>query len=570
MIIRQLDIENFRGIKNLSLRLDETTVIFGSNNTGKSTIMAAIHSVLNRAFGRKGVIFSEYDYHLSGRAQPTDAPPIKITVMFSESVEGEWPDTKVQQLGNIVGLTAEGLQVVTLRVVGAYDDSSNSFTTISEFLDPTGNPYPQNPNALRRLQQLIPAFYLAALRDAAKEFRAGAPFWGPFVKALKIDPEVRAQIEQDIAALNQQVLDAHTGFDSVKNRLAKSGKMVPLGGGAEPVTIEALPNRVFDILAKTQVMLSGRSGAALPLAQHGEGTQSLAVICLFDAFLDAQLIGEFGEGAVPILTLEEPEAHLHPAAVRAVGQMLSGFVGQKLISTHSGDLLSSVSLKSLRRLRRVGDDVKIFQLIEGSIDDEDLRRLDHHVRRHRGGFLFAKVWLLVEGETDETVFQEVARILGFDLFGIGVCCFKFTEIGAEPFIHLADQFGIHWIIVADSDPAGNTYVATAQDCLSGRVTADHIRQIPAWDIETYLSINGYGHMYESTISQQMLTQNPIIQAVGTPDYWKHVVTKLQPKKGKPTRVASVLEEMEKQTSLGVPQYLREVIELAVAKGGEGD
>jgi putative ATP-dependent endonuclease of OLD family len=352
--------------------------------------------------------------------------------------------------------------------------------------------------------------------------------------------------------------------------LAKSGKMVPLGGGAEPVSIEALPNRVFDILSKTQVMLSGTSGAALPLSQHGEGTQSLAVICLFDAFLDAQLIGEFGEGAVPILTLEEPEAHLHPAAVRAVGQMLSGFVGQKLISTHSGDLLSSVSLKSLRRLRRVGEEVKVFQLQEGSIGTEDLRRLDHHVRRHRGGFLFAKVWLLVEGETDETIFQEAARIRGIDLFGIGVCCFKFTEIGVEPFIRLADQFGIHWIVVADADPAGNNYIATANGCLNGRAAADHIRQMPAWDIETYLSINGYGQMYVATISPQLQAQNPTTAAVGTADYWQHVVTKLQPKKGKPTRVAGVLDEMEKPTSPGVPQYLRDVIELAVAKAGEGD
>lgn len=570
MIIRQLDIENFRGINSLSLRLDETTVIFGSNNTGKSTIMAAIHSVLSRAFGRKGGIFSEYDFHLDGETQPTDAPPIRITVTFSETTEGEWPDEKVQQLDKVVGLTAEGLQVVTLRVTGTFDDVTNSFVTSSEFLDPAGNPYPPNPNALRKLQQIIPAFYLAALRDAAREFRAGAPFWGPFVKALKIDPAVRAQIEQDIAALNQQVLDAHTGFESVKARLAKSRKMVPLGGGADPVSIEALPNRVFDILAKTQVMLSGTSGAALPLSQHGEGTQSLAVICLFDAFLDAQLIGEFGEGAVPILTLEEPEAHLHPAAVRAVGQMLCSFAGQKLISTHSGDLLSSVSLRSLRRLRRVGDQVKIFQLTDGALDDEDLRRLDHHVRRHRGGFLFAKVWLLVEGETDETVFQEAARILGVDLFGVGICCFKFTEIGVEPFVCLADEFGIHWIVVADADEAGNGYVTTARGRLNSRNALEHIRQIPAWDIETYLSIHGYGHMYVATISEQLQDNHPNNFADGTDEYWKHVVTKLQPKKGKPTRVASVLEEMEKSASPGVPQYIRDVIELAVAKAGEGD
>ena len=77
-------------------------------------------------------------------------------------------------------------------------------------------------------------------------------------------------------------------------------------------------------------------------------------------------------------------------------------------------------------------------------------------------------------------------------------------------------------------------------------------------------------MYVATISPQLQVQNPITAAIGTPDYWQHVVTKLQPNKGKPTRVAAILDEMEKPASPGVPQYLREVIELAVAKGGEGD
>jgi putative ATP-dependent endonuclease of OLD family len=569
VIIRQLDIENFRGIRSLTLELDETTVIFGSNNTGKSTIMAAIHSVLSRAFGRKGGMFSEYDYHLTGQAQPTDAPPIKITVTFSETAEGEWPDAKVQQLGNIVGLTADGLQVVTLRVTGEYDDATSSFVTSSEFLDPTGNPYPPNPNALRKLQQLIPAFYLAALRDAAKEFRAGAPFWGPFVKALKIDPEVREQIERDIAALNRQVLNAHTGFESVKNRLAKSGEMVPLGGGDEPVSIEALPNRVFDILSKTQVMLSGTSGAALPLSQHGEGTQSLAVICLFDAFLDAQLIGEFGEGAVPILTLEEPEAHLHPAAVRAVGQMLNGFVGQKLISTHSGDLLASVSLKSLRRLRRVGNEVKVYSIGQGALTDRDLLRLEHHVTRHRGGLLFAKVWIIVEGEADEIAIQEAARILGFDMFGFGICCFE-SSIGYAPFIKLADQLGIHWIATADGDDAGNKYVSTAQSHLNGRVASDHIRQVPAWDIENYLCHSGFGNLYERSMSQNKLQNNPLPDIQDSVAYWKQVVKNQGYPDGKPAHMILVFEEIEKRGLSGVPQYLREIVELAIAKGEEGD
>lgn len=569
MFIRKLDINNFRGIKHLSLDFDETTVIFGSNNTGKSTILNAIHAVLSRALGRRSGVFTDYEYRLEEGKQPTDADPIEIKLTFSEAVVDEWPEAKVQQLGSVVGIRADGLQTITVRLTGKYDDALNSFVSNFDFLDPAGNPYPSNPNAGRRLQQIIPAFYLAALRDAAKEFRPGAPFWGPFVKALKIDPVVRAEIEEEIAALNQRVLDSHTGFESIKERLAKSAKLVPLGGGSAPVSIEALPSRVFDILAKTQVMLSGVSGAALPLGQHGEGTQSLAVICLFDAFLDARLVGEYGEGAIPILTLEEPEAHLHPAAVRSVGRMLAGFAGQKIITTHSGDLLAAVSLKALRRLRRVDGDVRAFRIADGAIDDITLKRLDHHVRRHRGGFLFAKVWILVEGETDETVFQECARILGHDLFGEGVCCFKFVELGVAPFIQLADQLGISWIVIADGDSAGGKYVATAQSLLAGRNATDHIVQVPAYDIETFLCLQGYGYLYQTSVSPQKVAANPNPYAAGTAQYWEHVVNKLQPEKGKPTRILPVIDALEAGGSATIPLFIKTVIDQALNVAKEG-
>jgi hypothetical protein len=50
----------------------------------------------------------------------------------------------------------------------------------------------------------------------------------------------------------------------------------------------------------------------------------------------------------------------------------------------------------------------------------------------------------VEGETDEFIFQEAARIQDCDLFSAGVSCFKFTELTVSHFIKLADQLGIDW------------------------------------------------------------------------------------------------------------------------------
>jgi predicted ATP-dependent endonuclease of OLD family len=62
-------------------------------------------------------------------------------------------------------------------------------------------------------------------------------------------------------------------------------------------------------------------------------------------------------------------------------------------------------------------------------------KVRHHIRRLRGGTL-ARVWILVEGETDETVIPGAARILGHDLFAEGVACFEFTALGIEPYIVL--------------------------------------------------------------------------------------------------------------------------------------
>jgi putative ATP-dependent endonuclease of the OLD family len=357
MFLANLRIKNFRGIGDISLDFDKITVLIGSNNTGKTTILDAIQFCLARSLSRRSGIFSAYDYHLPDEAaQPQNAQPIEITITFTEQNEGEWPAELVQVIPNAVGITDENLQTVIFRLTSKYDPEIGDFTTDWEFLNPTGNPLGARARNTRypiELQRLAPVFYLAALRDAGQQFRAQSPFWGPFVRSLKMDVGERDEIEAVLAALNQRVLDSHEAFAPVLESLKQTANLVPLGG-RDAVSIEAVPAKVFDMLSRTQVLLSGKTGARLPIGRHGEGTQSIAVICLFGAFLGAKLADGYSPQAEPILALEEPEAHLHPSAVRAVGSLLSGLPGQKIIATHSGDLLATVPLTSIRRLSRSG------------------------------------------------------------------------------------------------------------------------------------------------------------------------------------------------------------------------
>jgi len=52
-VSKKINIENFRGIKHLSLELDELTVLIGENNTGKTSILEALQTCLNRSLTRK-------------------------------------------------------------------------------------------------------------------------------------------------------------------------------------------------------------------------------------------------------------------------------------------------------------------------------------------------------------------------------------------------------------------------------------------------------------------------------------------------------------------------------------
>src|SRR5262249_52333080 len=149
------------------------------------------------------------------------------------------------------------------------------------------------------------------------EFQPRSPLWSRLLRSPSMPPEVRAELESELADLNERILQAEPRLQKLRDTLSKAQDVVELAQ-SDTVGIEALPARVWDILARAQVVVGGSCGANLPLNRHGSGTQSLSVIFLFEAFLTVILEGNSGRHSVPILALEEPEAHLHPCAIRAL------------------------------------------------------------------------------------------------------------------------------------------------------------------------------------------------------------------------------------------------------------
>lgn len=565
MLLTSLKIEHYRGIKSLDLTLGPTTVLVGENNCGKTTVLHALRACLYtlRSAGRASP-FEEFDLHFDSReADPTSAPPIVITLTFEEGTAGEWSDEVEQRLGGDGGVIAlmppDDRSRVQLRVNAQYSAVTQEIETTFEFLDAAGQPLPaKNRGRLTNLQQLRPLFYLSALRDAGKEFSRTSQFWSPFVKNSQIDAATKAAIETQLEDINAQIIEAHGTFKGVREHLAKVQELVALGG-QDVVSVDAVPARVFDMLNRTQVSIASATGARLPIGRHGEGTQSLTVLMLFDAFLKSELARKQGvKESKPIVALEEPEAHLHPNAVRALWKTIDDIDGQKLVATHSGDLLSEVDIHSIRRLYRKDGQVYVGAVSQGLLDERQAQKFDYFVRRTRGELFFARVWILVEGETDVIILSGAARVLGIELEQAAVRIVDYAQSDLSIFIATADALGIQWHVFSDGDPAGLKNIKKARDALSGRREASHVSLLPNNEpIEPFLCRRGFIDVYEEHASAQ--NRPRYITVDKADDAYPGQLYQCLPNNGKPSAAHAVVAAMGVGEGASVPKEIADCL-----------
>ncbi len=562
MTISSVRIRNFRGIRDLSLDLDDVTVLIGENNSGKTSVLDALRLCLRNLGPRRRVVFDALDFHLpDDHADPSSVDPIRIDVTFSEQASRQWGDELTGRLGRsgILQVDTDDRCHVHLHVTCSYDRESRDFAQDWRFLDLNGDRLPgAGSGALTLLQREVSYFYLTALRDAAHHFDVRGPFWGPFLRDSQLSVDKRTEIERKLREVNDLVVASHASFEQVQSGLRRVQEVVALAT-TDIVSIEAVPGRMFDMLAKAQVHLGTTTGAKIPVGRHGEGTQSLAVLMLFSAFLNS-----WPEGT-PILALEEPEAHLHPSAVRALWQIVSGFDGQKLVSTHSGDLIAEIDVHNVRRFARTSEGIRSFRVPDNLLTTEEARKFNYNVRHARGELLFARCWLLVEGETEVWVYSAAARALGINLHREGIRAVEYRQTDVGMLTKVADALGIDWYCVGDDDTQRAKTERRLRDLYEhGQYESRCV--FPYRDIETHLLTNGYDAVYCKHMPKQNLDK--VTSQPTDPNYWQEYAKQL-PGRAKTQAATEVAIEMEARGESGVSQAIRDVVQKVVRLAGDG-
>lgn len=574
MKLREIIIKNFRCLLDITIPIADTTILVGENNSGKTALLDAIGIVLHQSTGRREP-FSEYDYCMvTANDSPQTCDGIVIEVWFREDKPDEWPDSIIQALTDIVQTDPErDIDSVGLRLTSKYDAITQELASKWEFLALDGQPLGGKGalfGNLRRFLLYIKFYYLSSLRDSAHEFSPRSQFWGRILRDMKISEEQKKTLSEELGKLNEDLLKADPRLERVIATLDKGQDVMDQDAG-QKTSIQAIPLRPWDLMSKAGVTIKARGGEIdFPLAQHGQGVQSLAIIFLFQAYIDVLLKPAFKPETEAILALEEPEAHLHPQATRALTAKLAGMNSQIIISSHSPYFIQEIPLTNIRLFRRDGPISKVLYIkrtftaqipsvdglselctgvdkfdyhqststftANGEVDekeyrdllslypgqrdihakikhlylesqlflsDPDLADLENYVKRIRGEVLFARSWLLCEGQCEYLLLRYFAELLETPLDEAGVSIIDFQNNGSpSAFVDLARAFEIPWILICDNDDKGKEFVEQVKNHELTEKEFEFLARLlpePNTDLELYLFENGFAEEYKSIL-----------------------------------------------------------------------
>ena len=462
ILIKTVRVNSFRGLKNIEIELEQTTVLTGMNNVGKTSFLKALQIV----FGQRQFL-SQDDFYIEDNIVNNkiiiDALIVPIDQdgkrkkEFSDDWEILFGESKIQ-------FDDFGHSYIPLRTVSIMDKVTNAIKTKQYILEKWVDfkfgdepkkywyelDYDENKNISFRFDE-IPFFYMDAKRDILEDIKLKNSYVGKMLSNIEYSEEDIAEIENKIKELNETAVEKSDILNIIKESLrGLNSAMDSKNGGVE---LTPFTKKIRD-LNKGLNINYGDGNDNFLMEYHGMGTRSWSSLLTLKAFIEVFKLNSEKQDKVffPIVAIEEPESHLHPNAQKKLYSQIDSIIGQKIISTHSPYVASMAHLKELRNFYKK-DNVKVGKLNIASFESEDIRKIERQVINTRGEILFSKCIILFEGETEEQAlpifFEKYFNMspieYGVDFIGVG------GHGNYLPFIRFAEHFNIQWFIFSDGE-----------------------------------------------------------------------------------------------------------------------
>ncbi|HCM5081256.1 TPA: ATP-dependent endonuclease [Klebsiella aerogenes] len=539
MHLERVEIVGFRGINRLSLMLEQNNVLIGENAWGKSSLLDALTLLLSPEFDLYHFVRDDFWFppgDIQGREHH-----LHIILTFRENEPGRHRVRRFRPLSDCWVPCDDGYQRIFYRLEGELADDG-SVMTLRSFINCQGEALEMQDidELARHLVRLMPVLRLRDARFMRRIHNGTVPHSPQIeITARQLDFLSRelvnhpqnltdGQIREGLSAM-VQLLEHYFAEQSSaqsRNRLMRRRSHD-----------EQRSWRYLDIINRMIDKPGGRSHRVILLG-------------LFSTLLQAKGTVRLDRDARPLLLIEDPETRLHPIMLSVAWHLLNLLPLQRVTTTNSGELLSLTPVEQVCRLVRESSRVSAWRLGPGGMNAEDSRRIAFHIRFNRASSLFARCWLLVEGETETWVINELARQCGHHFDAEGVKVIEFAQSGLKPLIKFARRMGIEWHVLVDGDEAGKKYAATVRGLLNNDKELErvHLTMLPAMDMEHFMYRQGFDDVYHrvAQIPENM------------PMNMRRVITKAIHRSSKPDLAIEVAMEAGRRGVDAVPTLLKKM------------
>ena len=539
MLLERVEIVGFRGINRLSLMLEQNNVLIGENAWGKSSLLDALTLLLSPEFDLYHFVRDDF-WFPAGDIQGREHH-LHIILTFRETEPGRHRVRRFRPLQRCWVPCDDGYHRVFYRLEGELADD-DSVMTLRSFIDGEGEALALEDidELARHLVRLMPVLRLRDARFMRRIHNGTVPHSPQIeIPARQLDFRSRelfshpqnlsdGQLREGLSAM-VQLLEHYFAEQSsaqTRHRLMRRRSHD-----------EQRSWRYLDIINRMIDKPGGRSHRVILLG-------------LFATLLQAKGTVRLDRDARPLLLIEDPETRLHPIMLSVAWHLLNLLPLQRVTTTNSGELLSLTPVEQVCRLVRESARVSAWRLGPGGMNAEESRRIAFHIRFNRASSLFASCWLLVEGETETWVINELARQCGHHFDAEGVKVIEFAQSGLKPLIKFARRMGIQWHVLVDGDEAGKKYAATVRGLLNNdrELERDHLTTLPALDMEHFMYRQGFDDVYHR------VAQIPD----NVPMNMRRVITKAIHRSSKPDLAIEVAMEAGRRGVDAVPTLLKKM------------
>jgi putative ATP-dependent endonuclease of OLD family len=440
-----LKIQNFRqfGQANHSLEItfnEGVTALVGENDAGKTAVIDAIRYVLQTRDAEFLRLQLE-DFHIADDGTQADTITLVCTLDGLDKNElGAFMEyvTYKDKVGRL------HIHWSARRVLSS--NLTRKWVDISVRSGENG----EGPSLDAGVRQLLATAYLKPLRDAEREMSPGrnsrlSQVLSSFPNIdtgnafdVTVPPATSVDAEMlSIAGMGdymRHLVNKHSAIISAEKAI-NDAYLAPLSLAGQQLTSSiSFGEGGTDMARMKQILERLELGLLDQASGKSRGVYGLGSNNVLFMACELLLLGKEVDG-LPLLLIEEPEAHLHPQRQLRLMEFLERAAApgkdlrpvQVILTTHSPNLSSKIPLQNLVLMHRQ----QAFSLAEDqtSLAATDYRFLSRFLDVTKAGLFFSKGLLIVEGDAESILLPALARGLGKDLTKHGVSIINVGGVG---------------------------------------------------------------------------------------------------------------------------------------------